>query len=358
MINRLPAAITALDTQDGRQAPTGTPYYGRTSSNPENDHRAGLAGGSLLEHAEECLARRLLNPMPVGARRLHPLPPNEDIAMTDPTETQTPGADELRHQRRDRLAAEFPLTQHFGDPTYERRRLAAECAGTFLLVLAGGGAVVIDKATGGEIGRAASVTAPGLTVMAVILFMGEISGAHLNPAVSLAFALRGDFPWRRVGGYLAVQIAGAMLACLLLRLTFGMTGKAGLAEVGPEFSWRQALAIETLLTAGLVSTILGTASTAQNVGHLSALGVGGYIVLAGLWSSPVSGAIMNPARALGPALATWDFANLWLFVAGPLAGALIAVGLAWVLRGPGGDPKGKESAQGKMNQDAGATSRD
>src|SRR5947209_1609576 len=166
--------------------------------------------------------------------------------MSDRLASQALSPDEISRRRQDRLAIRYPLTQEFNNPAHERQRLAAECVGTFLLVIAGAGAVVVDKATTGEIGRAASVTAPGLTVMAVILFMGEVSGAHLNPAVSLAFALRGDFPWRRIGGYLVAQIAGAVLACAVLRLTFGMTGKAGLAEVGPEFSWRQALAIETL----------------------------------------------------------------------------------------------------------------
>jgi aquaporin Z len=106
---------------------------------------------------------------------------------------------------------------------------------------------------------------------------------------------------------------------------------------------------ELVLTAGLVSTILGTASRAQNVGALSALGVAGYIILAGLWSSPVSGASMNPARSFGPDLVVGDFAHYWVYLVGPLAGALIAVGIAWILRGPGGDAGGIAAAQGRLD---------
>jgi aquaporin Z len=272
--------------------------------------------------------------------------------MSDERDGQSLSPQEIGRRRRDRLAVEYPGTLDFDNPVFERARLVAECFGTFLLVLAGAGAAVLDKMTGGEIGRAAAVTAPGLTVMAVILFMGACSGAHINPVVSLAFALRGDFPWRRTGGYIVAQLVGAILACAFLRWTFGAIGRVGAAAPGVGFSTRQALAIEIVITVGLVSTILGTASTAQNVGYLSAIGVGGYIVLAGLWSSPVSGAIMNPARAIGPAVVIWDASHLWIYLVGPLAGSLIAVGIAWLLRGPGGDPKARESAQGKMNQSA------
>jgi aquaporin Z len=106
--------------------------------------------------------------------------------------------------------------------------------------------------------------------------------------------------------------------------------------------------MELILTVGLVSTILGTASGAQNVGVFGALGVGGYIILAGLWSSPISGASMNPARSFGPDMALLDFTNYWAYVVGPLAGALIAVGFAYVLRGRGGGKSGATAAQGSI----------
>jgi len=173
--------------------------------------------------------------------------------------------------------------------------------GTFFLVLVGAGGAVLEAQTG-MIGRSAGVVAPGLLVMAMILAIGAVSGAHLNPVVSVAFALRRDFQWRRLPGYVTAQLAGALLACLLLRATFGTAGELGATLPRPGFTDLQGFVIETVLTFGLVTTILGTASTAQNVGPLAAFGVGGYIVLAGLWSSPVSGASMNPARSLGPDL--------------------------------------------------------
>ena len=137
-------------------------------------------------------------------------------------------------------------------------------------------------------------------VLAIILFMGAVSGAHLNPVVSLAFAVRGDFPWKRVPGYIIVQLLGATLACLFLLAVFGNVEHLGATLPGPGYKDWQALLMEIALTGVLLSVILGTASAAQNVGALGALGVGGYIALAGLWSAPVSGTSMNPARSFGP----------------------------------------------------------
>jgi aquaporin Z len=247
------------------------------------------------------------------------------------------------------LALEPPSMTGFDDPLTEWRRLFAELFGTFLLVFAGAGGAVVDAVSKGAIGRPAAVVAPGLMVMAIILFMGAVSGAHLNPAVTLAFTLRGDFPWRRVPGYVAAQLAGATLACLFLWAVFGRVGALGATVPGPGVTDWQAMWIELGLTVGLVSTILGTASRAQNVGPLSALAVGGYIVLAGLWSSPVSGASMNPARSFGPDLALADFGHYWVYLLGPLAGAVIAVAFAWVLRGRGGDIGGVTAARGTLD---------
>jgi aquaporin Z len=252
-------------------------------------------------------------------------------------------------RRRALSALEFPSMLEFDDPALEWRRLFSELLGTFLLVLVGAGAGVVDAVSHGTISRAAAVSAPGLMVIAIILFMGAVSGAHLNPAVTVAFTLRGDFPWRRVPGYVLVQLLGATLACLFLRAVFGKVGMLGATEPGAHIHGWQAMLIELVLTAGLVSTILGTASRAQNVGALSALGVGAYIILAGLWSSPISSASMNPARSFGPDLVIGDFRSFWVYLAGPLAGAVIAVGCAWVLRGAGGDPGGLAAARGMLD---------
>ena len=259
------------------------------------------------------------------------------------------------------LGAAFPRTHHvlllefgdrtdFDDPSKELRRLFSELLGTFALVLAAAGGGLLHAK--GQISLAAAVVAPGLMVMAIILFMGAVSGAHLNPAVSLAFALRGDFPWRRVPGYIVTQLAGAALAALFLRGVFGNVEHLGATLPGPGYQNWQALLMEIVLTALLVSVILGTASAAQNVGAIAALGVGGYIALAGLWAAPVSGVSMNPARSFGPALASGDWTSYWVYLVGPVAGALIAVGFAFVLRGRGGDVISRAAGSGVLDEGA------
>jgi aquaporin Z len=237
----------------------------------------------------------------------------------------------------------------FWDSRYEWRRVFSELLGTFFLVLvAAGGGMVNARFGGHAIPGPALVVAPALMVIAVILFMGAVSGAHLNPAVSFAFALRGDFPWRRVPAYIVAQFAGAVLATLLLWALIGKHGPAGLTLPGPGIAAGTAAVWEAVLTVGLVSTILGTASGAQQVGPLAAIGVGSYIALAGLFGAPVSGASMNPARSLGPALVLGDWTSWWAYLAGPLAGAVIAVGIAHILRGPGGGTHGTQAAQGTL----------
>ena len=238
----------------------------------------------------------------------------------------------------------------FDDPRLEWRRLFSEVVGTFFLVVVAAGAGVVNAVVPGSVSPAAAVVAPGLMVMAIILFMGAVSGAHLNPVVSIAFAARGDFPWKRVPGYILAQLLGAAFACAFLVAMFGRVGMVGATVPGPGISDLQAMVIELVLTLGLVSVILGTASKAQNVGPIAALAVGGYIALAGLWASPISGASMNPARSFGPDLLLGNFAHFWPYVVGPLAGALLAVGVAYVLRGPGGDLPAVQAAQGRLEE--------
>jgi aquaporin Z len=249
--------------------------------------------------------------------------------------------------------AEPEWARNFRDVSLWWRRLVSEVLGTFLLVLVGVGGAVVSSVTGVPISRVAAVTAPGLLVMAVILFMGKIGGAHLNPVVSIAFALRSEFPWRRVPGYVAAQVAGGVLACLFLWAVLGRPDTFGATLPAPSVSDLQAMLIEAVLTLGLVSTILGTASSAQNVGGLSAIAVGGYIALAGLWSSPVSGASMNPVRSLAPDLVRGDLSHLWVYLVGPLLGALAAVGCAIALRGRGGDSAAMLAAQGHDSRHTG-----
>jgi aquaporin Z len=251
-----------------------------------------------------------------------------------------------------RTALAYGSVVEFSDPQLEYRRLFAEMFGTFLLVLAAaGGGLLHGK---GQVTLAAAVVAPALMVMGIILFMGAVSGAHLNPAVSVAFALRGDFPWKRVPGYIVAQVIGATLAALFLLAVFGNVQHLGATLPGPGYKAWQALLLEIALTGGLVSVILGTASEAQNVGMLGALGVGGYIALAGLWAAPVSGTSMNPARSFGPALITGDWRAFWAYIAGPLLGAALALGCAWILRGPGGDATARAAASGRLDDLMGA----
>jgi len=242
--------------------------------------------------------------------------------------------------------------EDFQDPAQEWRRLFSEVLGTFFLVLVAAGGGMMGQAFPNTIGRTAAVVAPGLMVLAIILFMGKVSGAHLNPAVSIAFSLRGDFPWRRVPGYIAAQLAGAVLAAWFLQAVVHVSATYGSNYPATGYSAVNAFVMETVLTLGLVSVIFGTASGAQNLGVIGAIGVGAYIALAGLWGSPISGASMNPARTFGPDAVGANFGSYWVYVVGPLLGAALAVGFAFVLRGPGGGMAGSAAAQGALLTEA------
>jgi aquaporin Z len=240
----------------------------------------------------------------------------------------------------------------FRDPHQEWRRLFSELLGTFFLVLVAAGGGMMGAAFPNTISRTAAVVAPGLMVMAIIMFMGKVSGAHLNPAVSIAFALRRDFQWGRVPGYIIVQLTGATLAALVLHALINVSAVHGSNYVASGYSAGTGFWMELILTFGLVSVILGTASGAQNIGIIAALGVGAYIALAGLWGSPISGASMNPARTFGPDLVGGRFTDYWVYVAGPIVGGALAVGIAYVLRGSGGGLSGSGAAQGELFTEA------
>jgi aquaporin Z len=240
-----------------------------------------------------------------------------------------------------------PSPPDFLAARHEWRRLFSEAWGTFLLVVVAAGAGGVGARSGGEVTLAMRVTAPGLMVMAIIYFMGAVGGAHLNPAVTLAFAARRNFPWGRVPGYIGAQLVGGVLATALLRAMFGMGGQLGATVPGMGVGAGTALIMEVMLTAGLVSVVLGTASGARNVGSNGALAIGGYIALAGLWAAPISGASMNPVRSLAPDLIRADLNTSWIYLVGPLIGALIAVLFEWIL-------KGEPSAAGDLAAQGGA----
>ncbi len=232
---------------------------------------------------------------------------------------------------------------------HEWRRLFSEAWGTFLLVVVAAGAGVVGALSGGEVTLSMKVVAPGMMVMAIIYFMGAVGGAHLNPAVTLAFAARRNFPWNRVPGYIAAQFVGGIAAACFLRAMFGNVGLLGATIPGLGINDFKALIMEVLLTAGLVSTILGTASGARNIGSNGALAIGGYIALAGLWAAPISGASMNPVRSFAPDLIRGDMSTTWMYMAGPIIGTMIAVGFEWILKGKP-TAAGTSAAQGSLEK--------
>jgi aquaporin Z len=241
-----------------------------------------------------------------------------------------------------------PAEQAFLDRSREWRRIFAELWGTFLLVTVAAGAAVVDAYSGGKVTPPVAAIAPGLMVMSIIYFMGAVSGAHVNPAVTIAFAVRGNFQWWRVPGYLVAQFLGAIAAAFFLRGMFGIVGDLGATAPREHVSSIQALVMEAVLTAGLVNTILGTASGARNIGTNAGIAVGAYIALAGMWAAPISGASMNLARSVGPDLVRGDLRTTRIYIAGPPLGALVAVIFEWILKGPP-TREGTIAAQGEEN---------
>ena len=238
------------------------------------------------------------------------------------------------------------VEREFQDPKGEWRRLFSEFLGTFLTTVVIVGAHAVAAQSGGKVTDAMGFIARGLMTMGAILFMGSVSGAQLNPAVTLAFALRNNFPWARVPGYLIVQLIGAIGAAVVIWALFGNLVSEGATTPGKGLSNWQALGIEVLLTAGLTSTILGTAHNARNMGTNAAIAVGGYIILAGFWAGPASGASMNPFRSLAPDLLRGDLSTTWIYFAGPAIGVVIGVAFEWLLKGPP-SPAGDVAAQGE-----------
>jgi MIP family channel proteins len=210
------------------------------------------------------------------------------------------------------------------------QRAAAEAIGTYGLVFAGTGAIVIDAESGGGVGQIGIGATFGLIVMAMIYATGHISGAHLNPAVTIAFWAVRHFPTRLVPVYLAAQIAGALAASLTLRAMFGTT--ASLGATLPAQGAFQSFWLEAVLTFFLMFVIMAVATDVRAVGQAAALAIGGTVGLEALFAGPISGASMNPARSLAPAIVstTWD--AQWVYVAGPIIGALVGAFAYQLLR--------------------------
>ena len=210
------------------------------------------------------------------------------------------------------------------------RRTTSEFIGTFGLVFAGTGAIVIDSVSGGIVTHLGVGFTFGLAVAVMICSIGHISGAHINPAVTLGFALVRHFPWRNVPPYWLAQIAGATAASLSLRWMFGTTGDLGLTT--PAGSTVQTLGLEMILSFFLMFVIMAVATDVRAEGQGAAITIGATVGMRAIFAGPISGASMNPARSFGPALAMLEFSNLWLYWVAPVAGMALAAACYRLLR--------------------------
>ena len=212
------------------------------------------------------------------------------------------------------------------------RACLAEALGTFALVLAGAGAVMTSVATGAPDHTGVALTF-GLVVMACIYIFGGVSGAHINPAVTLALAVTGRLPWARVAPYVAAQCAGAIAAAVVLREILGPVASVGatLPTVG---IW-QSFGLEVLLTGFLLLAVMAVVSGSAEFRRFSGIIVGGVVALEAMWAGPLTGASMNPARSLGPALASGELGSLWIYLTAPVVGAIVAAVLYQALLGRG-----------------------
>jgi len=226
------------------------------------------------------------------------------------------------------------------------RRVLAEMFGTMALVFVAVGADAAAVVTGGEVGVAARAVAPALLVAAMIYAIGDVSGAHFNPVVTAAFAVKRLFPVNLVPLYWLAQVVGGIAGALAVRALLGDAVEAGVST--PHVSSASALGFELVLTLLLVTVILGTADRHRIVGTEAALAVGATIALCGLVALPLEGASMNPARSLAPAIVTGRFDDVWIYLLGPFVGAAAAVGFNAILHvSSEGDPEARRAAQGE-----------
>ena len=211
------------------------------------------------------------------------------------------------------------------------RRALAECIATFVLVFAGCGAIVLDAERGGSLGATGIAAVFGLAIMVMIYATGHLSGAHVNPAVTLAFTAARHFPRRDALAYIPAQLAGAVLGALVLRLTWDGT-PADLGATVPTIGTAAAFTYELVLTAILVFVITAVATDTRAVGAAAAIAIGGAVALDALFAGGATGASMNPARSFGPALVASQWTDFWIYLAAPVTGALAGAGLYAVIR--------------------------
>jgi aquaporin Z len=217
-----------------------------------------------------------------------------------------------------------------------RQRCLAEATGTFCLVFAGTGAVVIDHVSGGAVSHVGVALTFGLIVLAMIFAVGDVSGAHINPAVTFGFVVARRFPLRCAGSYVVSQLIGALLASALLRLMFPSRPDLGatLPATSGFAGAMQSFVLEAVLSAILMLVILSIATGPKERGPMAAVAVGSVIALEALFAGPISGASMNPARSLAPALVSGELRALWVYLLAPPLGAAVAVPLARAIYGP------------------------
>lgn len=211
------------------------------------------------------------------------------------------------------------------------RLLGAEALGTFALVFFGCGAIMVDAERGG-LGQVGVSLAFGLVVMAMVVAFVDVSGAHINPAVTLALAARRRFPWAAVPGYWGAQAAGAIAAAIVLRSSLGDV--ASLGATSPSGSDAQSFVWEIVMTASLLVVILAVATRPRTATGAAAFAIGGTIALASLVGGPISGASLNPARSLGPALVSGELGSLWIYLTAPLLGGLLGALVYDAIRPP------------------------
>jgi aquaporin Z len=212
-----------------------------------------------------------------------------------------------------------------------RKKLAAEVVGTFCLVFAGTSAIVVNA--DGTVSHVGVALTFGLVVFAMVAALGDISGAHLNPAVTIGFLIARRFPIHSVLPYVLCQCTGAVLASLTVRLLFPTdVALGGTTPAGPAY---QSWILELLLTAGLMFVILGVSTGAAEKGITAGLAIGAVVGLEALFAGPVCGASMNPARSLGPAFVSWQLSSLWIYLTAPVAGAALAVPVCRCVREAG-----------------------
>ncbi len=213
-----------------------------------------------------------------------------------------------------------------------RRRAAAEAIGVFALVFAGCGAIVTEAEHPGSLGTVGIALVFGLVIMAMVYATGHLSGAHLNPAVTLAFALTRHFPRTEAAAYLLAQVAGALAAAALLAAVWP-DQPAALGSTMPSVGTGSAFAYEVVLTAFLMFVIMAVATDTRAVGAAAAIAIGGTVGLDALFGGPITGASMNPARSLGPALVSGELHDLWIYLLAPPLGAAIGALAYQLVRG-------------------------